>query len=550
MNQKLNRTTLIVLALALTGASIALFANRTPAPVALLPLECRTVEVGAVTIQLCVLNEEESTETETVTAEPTETDTPTLEPTATDTPTPTETETASLTATDTETPSATSTATETDTPTPTDTDTPSATATDTATATSTPSRTPTPGNATPFASAPLCLHGAASDPEHDTYKFHTLWDSANACHYDHEHGTNPFTAQVEAAFPDFDLRALLGGVEVSHTNPSSPMENTHKHGGNKWNVQLVHPQGCTPFEVPNGQTGWTGVNGSAIQFHAFGDPAIENEVRIHSSVALLRQCKPGNPTDYGYVFINQLQDYGQRILPYQGDIPAYPNQPIPAFPSERGPYWSNDCIGVKTGPLGQPGHKGECRSSLALAQNNDSNATVSSKVTGAGHSDTPNLFRLLWRSRDVYSMFLWSDQVHPFTFLFLCTSDGGAEYSPAGCKYTNTTPQAHEIAGVIPLAWDNVAGWDSDPRVGRVTVSGFVDQLGNRSTTCTEAGGNCYPIKTIAAFTGPYGSILAGKTITTVPYLPSRNICFNAAGAVVSCDASGAIPSGWIGKEN
>jgi hypothetical protein len=533
--------------LLLAGLSFLASVQKQPATPALLlpePTICVTFSIDEHGFVVC----SQSAEEEDVTA--TETEAPTLEPTATDTPegetlTPTETETAVPTDTDTPSP------TPTDTPNPTDTDTPSATATDTATATSTqtpsvtPSRTPTPGNVTPFASAPLCLHGAASDPEHDISMFHTLWNSAQGCHYDHEHGANPFTAQVEAAFPGFDLRALLGGVEVSHTNPSSPMENTHK-----WNVQLTHPQGCTPFEVPNGQTGWTGVNGSVVQFHAFGDPAIENEVRIHSSVALLRQCKASNPTDYGYVFINQLQDYGQRILPYQGDIPAYPNQPVPAYPSERGPYWSNDCIGVKTGPLGQPGHKGECRSSLAFAQNNDSNATVSSKVTGAGHSDTPTLFRLLWRSRDVYSMFLWSDQVHPFTFLFLCTSDGGAEYNPIGCKYTNSTPQVHEVAGVIPVVWDNVVGWDSDTRVGRVTVSGFVDQLGNRSTTCTEAGGNCYPIKTIGAFVGPYGSILAGKTITTVPYLPSRNICFNASGAVVSCDAPGAIPSGWVGQEN
>src|SRR5687768_16833524 len=116
----------------------------------------------------------------------------------------------------------------------------------------------------PYPDAPLCPD---SGEAHDNNLFHTLWDGARGCHYDHEHGQYPFTPEVAAAFPGFDLPALLGPgrAGVGHTNPSSPMENTHKHGGFKWNVQLEHAEGCDPFE---GST--LGVDGSVIQYHGFG----------------------------------------------------------------------------------------------------------------------------------------------------------------------------------------------------------------------------------------------------------------------------------------
>ena len=88
----------------------------------------------------------------------------------------------------------------------------------------------------PFPDAPLCPNAIA---DHDYSVFHTLWDSAQGCHHDHEHGTYPFTDEVAEAFPGFDLRALIGGVGVGHTNPSSPTENILKHGGLKWDVNLA-----------------------------------------------------------------------------------------------------------------------------------------------------------------------------------------------------------------------------------------------------------------------------------------------------------------------
>ena len=168
----------------------------------------------------------------------------------------------------------------------------------------------------PYPDAPLCPDTGEA---HDRSLFHTLWDDKRGCHYDHEHGQNPFTPEVAEAFPGFDLKALLGGVGVGHTNPSSPMENTHKHEGFKWQVLLGHPNGCEGHEGSP-----IGVDASVIQYHAFGNYAIEFESRVHSAVALLRQCRTDNPTDYGYIYLVQHVDYGQRVSGYQGDRPAIP----------------------------------------------------------------------------------------------------------------------------------------------------------------------------------------------------------------------------------
>ena len=134
----------------------------------------------------------------------------------------------------------------------------------------------------PYTNAPLCPD---SREAHDNSLFHTLWDGARGCHYDHEHGQYPFMPEVAATFPGFDLRTLLGpdSAGVGHTNPSSPMENTHKHGGFKWDVTLSHSTGCA-----GGEGATVGVDAAVIQYHAFGDYSVEFESRVHSALALMR----------------------------------------------------------------------------------------------------------------------------------------------------------------------------------------------------------------------------------------------------------------------
>jgi hypothetical protein len=127
-------------------------------------------------------------------------------------------------------------------------------------------------------------------PTHDPMKWHGLWDRERGCHYDHEHGTSPFTPEVAAIFPGFDLQAMLCGTQIGHCVPSGPTEHSHKHGGFKWNVQLNHPQGCAGFEGAA-----IGVDGSVIQIHGFGNYAVELEASVHSVVALLAAMQQQRP---------------------------------------------------------------------------------------------------------------------------------------------------------------------------------------------------------------------------------------------------------------
>lgn len=449
-----------------------------------------------------------------------------------DDPTPTET------AIPTETPTPTDTLTPTDTPIPTDTPTSLPTETPTLTPTGTPTPTSTPTG--PWPGSPPCQ-------VHDNNVFHGLWNNDLGCHYDHEHGQNPFTPEVATAFPGFDLQALLGGVQIGHTNPSSEMENTMKHGGFKWNVQLSHPQGCAGFE-----SAAAGVNGSVIQYHNFGDYSMELEASVHTAVALLRLCKSTNPTDYGYIYTTQFESYGEVCVPYQGTTFVYPYYSVPVYNCSFGQYLAVNCIDAIPPTVSQ------CRTGLAQAQTVDSLSTWTSKVTGPGATQpgarpaSSSLFRLLFRARDIYQNFDWNDQSYPFTLIWLCTSDGGLTYNPAACRYNNSTTQVHEIAGAIPTAWDNLAGFDTNPTVGRITAQGYTNRFGVLNTACTTPGVDCHPIKLVNAFTGTYGSVLVftpGKGTNIVSYLPKRDIYF-CNGQICNEGDVGATPSGWIGASN
>jgi hypothetical protein len=429
--------------------------------------------------------------------------------------------------------------------TPTTTRTPTPTVAVSATATATLTASPTagvptvpPGGVVAYPGAPLCPD---SNGVHDTSIFHTLWDGVRGCHYDHEHGDNPFTADRLAAFPGFDLRALIGGVGVGHTNPSSPIENTMKHGGFKWDVVLDVPGPC--------QAGFEGatycVEAAAIQFHDFGDARMELEGSIHSSVALLKVCNPASPSDCGYLFTNQLQEYGQRVSPYQGTLLPYPNTFLPSYDTPRGPYWSADCAYT-----GIPG----CRPDIPfiLSHNANVNSTVTGKRTGSGaRPQTSSIFRLLFRVRDGYQVLDSRDLVHPFTWPFVCSYNGGVDYNPTQCRYNNSTANVHEVAGTIPSAWDNLAGFDTDPRPGRITADGFTTRFGQRNADCTEPGLDCHPIKMVGMFVGVYGDILIDDKINqfTPAAQPERDVYF-CAGQVCLETSPGAVPSGWIGPGN
>jgi hypothetical protein len=396
----------------------------------------------------------------------------------------------------------------------------------------TPTSPPEPGE--PFPDAPLC-------ESHDFNEFHTLWNRQIGCHYDHEHGASPFTQAVSNAFPGFNLLNLLGGVEIGHTNPSSAMENNHKHGGMKWQVDVPAVQGCKlGFE-----SGEVAIDAAAIQYHGFGDYSIEFETRIHSIAALLRQCKDTNSDDKGYIYMVQHVDYGQRVSPYQGIVLQYPDTPNPGFNSGLAPYFTVDCVGTeRTG----------CRESLSfvLSRNLNANSLWTSKSPHRVSPSGSPLLGILFRVRDIYQLINSGSLTHPFEYLWLCSNDGGLTYAAKpGCRYNNSTTEIHEVQGRIPSEWDNLEGFDTNPTVGRITADGFVTRFGELNTQCTTSDIDCHPIKMIDAFVGFYSTELsAAKVSSPTPFdTPERDIYFCSG---IPCKETdfGAISSGWIGENN
>jgi len=455
----------------------------------------------------------------------------TYTPTVSRTPTASLTSTFTATATDTLTPTDTAT----DTPTvdlsstPTDTPTPSETPTEMSTPTETLTPTSTPESIDPFVNAPLCS-------SHDNSTFHRLWNYQLGCHYDHEHGDNPFTSQVSAAFPNFDLKALLGNVEIGHLNLTSSMENTMKHGGFKWQVDLNVP--CEQFESASNC-----VTQSVVQYHAFGNYEMEMETRNHSTASLVKICKLSDNSDCGYLFTIQHQEYGQRITPYQGTVIPYPNNPDPSYASQFGQYFSIDCV--------HPTIVG-CRPSrqYVVDRGLNSNSIWTSKPTGTVpfvRPDGSTLFKLLFRIRDVYRLFDRSDMEYPFTFVWICSSDNGLTYNPIGCRYNNSTSRVHEIAGTIPSQWDSLDGTMD----GHVTYEGFTTRFGTLNLDCLEPGIDCHPVKMVNVPIGTYGGALPGSKISNPNYIsnPSRNVWFCGT-SVCSETSADSVPSNWIGENN
>ncbi len=399
------------------------------------------------------------------------------------------------------------------------------------TATSVPS-----GNLAPYPSAPLCPD---HDDDHDITHFHTLWNAVDGCHYDHEHGANPYVPEVAQAFaPLGDLRAYFGGVEIGHTNPSSPAENTLKHGGMKIQWAVPAPQGCAVgFE-----SGAVAVDAYVIQYHAFGAQSIEFETRLHSTAGFLRQCKDDSG-DYGYVAFNQLQNYGERCLPYQGITLHYPDNFLPEYDCENGQYFTTEGV-----PLVRPSLQYYFERGL-------NNLTIwTSKTTGPGaRGQGSTLFNLLFRGRDAPQVMDTSDLEHPFTWLWLCSDDGGATFAARpGCKYNNTTLTIHEISGVIPAEWDGRAGFDTDGRAGRVSASAFVTRFGAINPACTTPGFDCHPLTLVNAFVGKYSSEVSVVKVSNPTPLdtPDHGDIYFCGERVCAETDTGTVSSGWVGPNN
>lgn len=118
---------------------------------------------------------------------------------------------------------------------------------------------PTPG-------APAC------DPAtHPVNGYHSLWDAARGCHWDHHHGDNPHLVDDLLGT---GLFGILGGEGPGHpwqTFSTAGMENDLKHGGYFWFVRRNMGCDATPCIV-------------AFRIQAHMQPRKDSPVRNHSFV--------------------------------------------------------------------------------------------------------------------------------------------------------------------------------------------------------------------------------------------------------------------------
>jgi hypothetical protein len=138
----------------------------------------------------------------------------------------------------------------------------------------------------------------------------------------------------------------------------------------------------------------------------------------------------------------------------------------------------------------------------------------------------------------------------------VCSNDNGLTYVAAGCRYNNSTTRVHEVMGIVPPEWDNLVGFDLDPREGRVTREAFVTVAVDGDLQLLgfcPPGMQCITLKYVSAFVGRWGS-----GITLLPRevsvfadgnLPERDIYF-CGGVVCQAGDQNAEPSGWIGPNN
>lgn len=368
--------------------------------------------------------------------------------------------------------------------------------------TSTPAPTGVPGS--PYPGAPLCAVPGLT-------VWHSLWNTALGCHYDHEHGDDPGT--IQGIFGIDYLQ--FTGSQVSYPWETAN-ENANKHGGYKWTVRATNEDPCVA-----GDTGSNGTNGYAVEFHAKGDGA-EFSGPTHSSFVIVRIC---NATQSGLLVTGGWQSFGQRESPYQGVVVNFPNQPQPPIQTGLAPYWSLDCY--NDGPAPDCG-----------AKTNKSTATFVSRPQeiAGGHA----FAQILARARDLYQWVIGSSRLNTPIFRWVC---GNQSYNPVGCPANNTTATVHQVFGNIPASFDP----DGD---GVADYSGYTDRWGNLVNGCTATSLDCIPLLVLHAPVGEFSTTFDNLlTAFSTAALPERDVYF-CQGQPCAEGAPGAVASGWLGPNN
>jgi hypothetical protein len=305
------------------------------------------------------------------------------------------------------------------------------TPTPTPTATLTPLASVTPSERqAPYAGAPLC-----PDSLHESTRFHTLWNAAAGCHYDHEHKHDP--KEVDDIFGS--VGAWFGGSEISYPW-ETPNENHHKHEAYGWLVRRDIPA--------HGENLW--IKDFRLQFHAMSGPT-DTVTRYHSFSLEARICRQDGQC--GIVRRGGWIDFGKLDVTGYGTVPL-PGQDDPAVLADDGRrrihYFDNPEIpeffwyGRNMPPDSAP--------------------------------ESPDLSIAL-ASGDTFSRV---DPDNPGAMNFFCPD--------FHCDKNGSTIQAH-VVQVVTIS--HLHDPDGD---GFVDIDSYVDRYGDYASGCQEVSLDCTPI--------------------------------------------------------
>jgi hypothetical protein len=311
-----------------------------------------------------------------------------------------------------------------------------------------PSETPT-GPIAAYPDAPLCL-------SHDNRAYHSLWDAARGCHYDHHHGDNPHEAD---AVLGTEIYGIMGG-EISYpwmTYSDAGMENNLKHAGYFWHVRTVDACSPNPAGLP--------VEPCITSFrvlvhqHATGRDAT---VRYHSYVVEYAT------SDGGYALLGGWADYGDLHSPESTIVVDVP-----------GNSDSRTCAGV--GRHKQHAPEGSQRNGLIWY-----GASLQGPLDECG----PRGFVTV--SVTIMDPWDYTSQSEPARF------DDYQCYNPAdphngNCRQNATTLRPHLIGlNMQTTIWNGLIDADGD---GRVTWSGNADRYGRLlPSACEGYSTDCAPV--------------------------------------------------------
>ncbi len=301
---------------------------------------------------------------------------------------------------------------------------------------------PTTAFVNPYAGAPLCA-------THNAKAFHGLWNYTLGCHYDHEHGDSPYTA---------DDTFGTGYYTVAGGAISYPWETVHenmdKHKTYKWivreglgcfNDQYITSPGCiTDFRAQV----------HADMFNVVGD--------YHSMALEMRVCLVADPANCGFVRLGGWQYTGDFTI---DNLIVYDRPDLPYLPT--------DTRQIHAASVGDP--------------RNDS------WYMGMAN---PLSVRVAHRTQDnwgYYALPMTYPITTPMTlndYHFFCDVDTVTGQAPAGC-ITNGSKRMPDVVSFQPGQIRSVI----DPDNNLVAdYQGYTDRYGNIVAGCTAISLDCIPI--------------------------------------------------------